>query len=126
MELLLSIGVNDAYAQPIIMKKLRPATKITVLCTKHKVQEVEDILFKHLSTIGVRKYVCERTVLDRSIEIVKTQYGECRFKIVTHNGETYAYPEYEDVKRIALEQDLSFNEVYRGFKLSFTPFITVE
>ncbi|OOB78410.1 MAG: hypothetical protein ATN33_04905 [Epulopiscium sp. Nele67-Bin001] len=98
------------------MKKLRAATKITVLCTKQKVKEVEDILFKHLSTIGIRKYVCERTVLDRRIETVTTSFGDCRFKIVTHRDMTYAYPEYEDVKRIALDHDLSFNEVYSKLK----------
>ncbi len=116
MEKLLEIGAKDAYFTPIYMKKNRPATMLTVLCDKEMVLTVEDVIFSNLSTIGIRKYMCERTTLERVYEKVETTLGVCTFKICKHNGKTYAYPEYEDVKKICEEKSLEFDTVFYQLK----------
>ncbi len=116
MEELFAKGANDAYFTPIYMKKNRPATKLTILCHKKDISEMEDVVFKHLSTIGIRRYPVERTVLVREMVTVDTKYGPCQFKMCKHNGVTYGYPEYEDVRRICKEKDLSFDGLYSELK----------
>ncbi|WP_010167732.1 nickel insertion protein [Candidatus Epulonipiscium viviparus] len=116
LEQLFELGINDAYFTSIQMKKNRPAIKLSVLCKLEKIEQVENFVFKHLSTIGIRKYKVDRTILKREIKKVKSSFGRCRVKVVTHQNETYVYPEYEDVKKISLKYDLSFNEVYNRIK----------
>ncbi|MFI3213053.1 MAG: nickel insertion protein, partial [Eubacteriales bacterium] len=107
----------DVYFTPIYMKKNRPATKLSVICKKTLLEMCEDIIFKNLSTIGVRKYSVERTILERKIIEKDTQYGTCQFKVCTYQGETYQYPEYEYVKKISMEKGISFGEAYHLMKM---------
>ncbi len=101
------------------MKKNRPAIKLSILCSRNKIIEVEDFIFKHLSTIGIRKHSVERTILTREVKTLNTNFGPCRVKIATHNDSQYFYPEYDDVKQISLEYDLSFHETYHQLKHEF-------
>ncbi len=116
MEELLSLGVNDVYFTPIYMKKNRPATMLSVLCTQEKITKAEDIIFTNLSTIGIRRYRCERTALNRREITLKTPYGTCRYKVCSHNGKEYFYPEYEDVKTLANQGKTSFDLLYSQLK----------
>lgn len=116
MEELLKKGANDVFFTSIYMKKNRPATLLTVLCQQGDILLMEDILFIHLTTIGIRRYPCHRTVLPRTIQTLDTSYGKITFKICTHKGKTVAYPEYEDVKALCLAQNLPFDQTYHQLK----------
>ncbi len=116
LEKLFSIGVLDAFFTPIYMKKNRPATKLTVLANDTQIVDVEDIIFSNLTTIGVRKYNVERTILQREIKVVDTTYGKCTIKKCMHNNKIYGYPEYQDVKNICDKLNLSFDVVYSQIK----------
>jgi len=114
MEKLFEKGANDVFFTPIFMKKSRPAQMLTVICEEKLINDMESIIFKHTTTIGIRKYKTERTVLKREIKEIKTIYGLVRFKICTHDGNEYYYPEYEDVKAICDKEGLSYTEVYKN------------
>lgn len=58
---------RDCFYSPIYMKKNRPAYKLSVLCDKDKLEDVEDIIFSNTSSIGIRKIEVERSVLERKI-----------------------------------------------------------
>ncbi len=116
MEKLLEIGAKDVYFTPIYMKKNRPATMLSVLCSKNKVEDLEDIIFSNLSTIGIRKYQCERTMLEREQKKLETSLGSCLFKVCKHKEKAYAYPEYESVKKICTEKNLDFDTVFYQLK----------
>ena len=116
MELLLENGALDVYFSPIIMKKHRPAHLISILCRQEQIEVFEDILFKHSTTIGIRCYAVKRKALERKIEVRSTPYGQCRFKICTHKGKEYSYPEYDDVKELCLANNYSFEELYNKLK----------
>ena len=114
MELLLESGAKDVWYTPAYMKKNRPAYVVSVLCDKDRIEEMEEIFFSATTTIGIRRYPVERTVLPREQRKVSTRYGEAQVKICRFKGKTRCYPEYEDVKRICREQSLNFMEVFHG------------
>jgi pyridinium-3,5-bisthiocarboxylic acid mononucleotide nickel chelatase len=111
---LLAAGAKDVYITPIIMKKSRPAVKLSVLCTRDTEDRVNEILFRETSTIGVRKYGVEKTMLGRKIETVATRYGDVRVKSAYFRGECVkSKPEYDDCIKIARDQGIPVNQVYR-------------
>ncbi|NMA36748.1 MAG: LarC family nickel insertion protein, partial [Papillibacter sp.] len=90
------------------MKKNRPAYMLTVLCRPEEADKFAELIFKHTSTLGVRKKACERYELSRRIEIVLTPYGEARIKRGKY--------EYEDLKRIADETGKSLLEIKKELR----------
>ena len=114
MEKLLEAGALDVYYTPIYMKKNRPAYCLTVLCKEEMIETLEMILFKETTTIGIRKCVMQRRVLQREAGVVDTSYGEVKVKTVTlPDGEVRNYPEYESVAKVSREKEVSFRKVYK-------------
>jgi len=70
-----------------------------------------EAIFKNTSTIGIRETLTNRYVLDRKISTVSTKYGEIRVKESSGYGVNRKKYEYDDLNRIAKEQDLSVAEV---------------
>ena len=110
MDRLFEGGALEVYTVPIGMKKSRPGTLIRVMCAEQDREKILGLLFRHTTTIGVREYVTRRYVLDRCVETVQTPYGEVRRKAVTGYGVSRAKYEYDDLSRIAREQNISLNE----------------
>lgn len=113
LEQLLSAGAKDAYLVPIIMKKGRPGVILSTLVERSKLDVALKILFRETSTLGVRLHPVERRKLLRSIKEVQTSLGVVRVKAVLNEQKEVLLPEYEECKRIALEQRLPLIEVYR-------------
>lgn len=116
MERLLAAGAADVWATPIFMKKNRPAYMMSVLCREEKLGELEAMVLMETTTIGVRKYPVNRTVMERSFKTVDTLYGPAQVKVCSFKGKTFFYPEYEDVRRLCLEHGLDFKSVYDEIK----------
>lgn len=116
IELLMKAGARDASAIPILMKKHRPAFLLQVICGEEKREEMEHIIFRETTSIGLRRYRESRSVLPRAFEKVETRFGPITCKVCTHHGERFYYPEYEEVARIAEKQGISFWEVYHQCK----------
>ncbi|SDF32831.1 hypothetical protein SAMN04244560_00593 [Thermoanaerobacter thermohydrosulfuricus] len=114
-EKLFENGALDVFLIPIIMKKQRPGTLITVICEKENADKLKEIIFKETSTFGIRYYEVLRHKLDRDFSIVETPYGKVRVKKGYLNGKLIkAYPEYEDVKAIAEKTGNSISDIYRN------------
>ena len=111
MDRLLEAGALDVYTIPIGMKKSRPGTLIRVMCREGDRERMTLLLFKYTSTIGVRETRVQRYVLDRTVETLQTPYGVIRRKISSGYGVHRAKYEYEDLSRVALEQNMSLNEL---------------
>jgi pyridinium-3,5-bisthiocarboxylic acid mononucleotide nickel chelatase len=116
MELLFQKGAKDVYYTPIFMKKNRPAYMIGVICSEAHIPVMENILFLHTTTIGIRKHEVIRTILPREISTITTPYGEACVKVCKYEDRTFYYPEYEDVKRLALSSGLDYLTVYENIK----------
>ena len=107
VERIMEAGARDAFFTPIYMKKNRPAYQLSVLCEEEQIQEMNEILFRETTTIGVRRYAVERDVLERRMEEVVTPYGAAEVKVCFLGNDKMRYPEYESVKRLAKEQGIA-------------------
>ncbi|MCR2822586.1 nickel pincer cofactor biosynthesis protein LarC [Lederbergia panacisoli] len=115
MEKLLNEGALDVYYTPIFMKKSRPGTLVTVLSPEHLDAKLTEILFKETTTLGVRKNTWSRSILDRKIINAETPFGPIKIKQAIKKGNVIReVPEYEDVKKAALEHGVTFQEVYNA------------
>lgn len=116
-EKLFKLGAKDVYLTPIIMKKGRPAQKLTVLAP-HKIQgEVEEILLRETTTFGVRKYEVEKVMLKRDFIKVNTKYGEVTVKRGILKGDVIKFKgEYDCCKELAKKNNVTLEEVYNEIK----------
>lgn len=111
-ELLLEQGALDVVFRPIFMKKSRPAYQLQAICKPEQADQIEESIFKETTTIGIRSYPAERTILERRVEKVETPYGEVRVKICRFQDEEYYYPEYEDLKKYCRASETPFRTAY--------------
>jgi uncharacterized protein (TIGR00299 family) protein len=119
MELLFENGARDVYYTPIYMKKNRPAYLLGVICTKSDIAVLEEIIFTHTTTIGIRKYETIRTILPREQKTVATPYGNALVKICHFHQKTYVYPEYESVKELCRKSGLDYMKIYQLIQTSY-------
>lgn len=119
MEELIDHGARDVHYIPVMMKKNRPAYLLNVLCDETNRKEIENIIFRETTTIGIRRTYMERTVLNRSFKTLHTSLGDAVFKIVEIEGEQRAYVEYESAKKISAEKNLPLVEVYSILERSY-------
>ncbi|MEL7649180.1 MAG: nickel pincer cofactor biosynthesis protein LarC [Sedimentibacter sp.] len=111
MEKLLENGASDVFFTPIYMKKSRPAHRLTVICKEDDIKKMESVIFNNTTTIGIRRYRTERTVLHREIIEITTKYGPVRVKVSSFEDKKFYKPEYEDIKNICSITGKSFKEV---------------
>ena len=113
MERLFEAGADDVFLQNIIMKKTRPAVKISILSAPDKREELERVLFTETSTLGARYQYVKKTVLERRAVTVDTQWGPVRMKEAYYQGEKLrTKPEYDDCAAIARKYGISIEKVY--------------
>ena len=113
MESLFDARALDVYFSSIIMKKNRPATKISVLAEKQEREVLSKILLRETTSFGVRFYEVGRLTLEREIQKLKTSYGVIKIKIGTLDGETVqAAPEFEDCRNAARKKKIPVKKVY--------------
>lgn len=117
-EVLFNSGALDVFTQAIGMKKSRPGILLTVICPPEKLTVCEDILFRETTTLGIRHFTQQRTILQRVIQPVETKYGQVRVKVASRasgdqNAIANVQPEYEDCAAIAREYNLSWREVHQ-------------
>jgi len=121
MERLFIAGALDVYYTPILMKKTRPGTLVSVLADPTLVETLSEILFRETSTLGVRIQAVSRRCLEREWRDIQTPYGSIRVKVGRLRGEMVtAAPEYEDCKRLALEQHVPIKTVYAAAHQAFS------
>ena len=110
VEELLRGGALDVWTSAVQMKKNRPGTIITVLCSEELRNAMLHLLFRHTSSIGVRETLHRRYILARESGDKETAYGSVRTKTVSGYGTTRSKAEYEDLATIARSSGLSLRE----------------
>lgn len=106
------LGAQDVFLTPILMKKGRLATKLTVLAETDKIDSLISAVFKETSSIGVRYFLVERRVLERKIKKVDILGEKVAIKISYQEGkEVNIQPEFSDCLRLAKKSDLSVKEI---------------
>lgn len=117
MERLFEDGALDVYWQPVYMKKNRPGTVVTVLCTTENREKIVNRILAETTTSGVKFYRAQRSVLERKLIEIDTCFGKIQAKeIIGIDGRARVVPEYEECKKIALENKLPIKDVYEQIK----------
>lgn len=114
MDQLFEQGADDVFITPIIMKKARPASKLSVLCSPANEDSITEILLTHTTSLGVRKHTVEKTLLKREYQKLQTKYGPVTVKTAIYNGKRLkSKPEYEDCIRLAKENNVPVHVIYQ-------------
>lgn len=114
IERLLDAGAHDVWLTPIQMKKTRPGTIITVLCSPGDATALKRILLEETSTFGLRTSTVMKKAIEREIVRVETPWGKVAVKVGRESNRiTNVSPEFADCARIAGEQGVPIKEVFR-------------
>ena len=112
LESLFAAGAQDVYLTPIIMKKSRPAVKISILCEAQRMPEIEEVLWLQTSTFGLRFHPVTKVMLRREFSEVVTKYGKISVKnAYWHGKRVRSKPEYEDCKKLAKAQGVTIRDI---------------
>ncbi len=113
-QLLYNAGALEVHYLPVYMKKSRPGYQMEVLCSEAAIPALEELIFEHTTTIGIRRCPEWRTALPREIRTVETELGAVQVKVVTlPSGSTRAYPEHDSVVALAMSADISYQDALR-------------
>lgn len=111
-ELLMDLGVLDAWFMPIQMKKNRPGVMLSVLVGRELVDEAAELIFKETSTLGIRRQPVRRYEAEREVVEVDTEFGKVPVKLKRMGGKVVQVaPEYEACRKIARETGVPLAEV---------------
>jgi pyridinium-3,5-bisthiocarboxylic acid mononucleotide nickel chelatase len=117
MERLLEAGALDVTLTPVLMKKNRPGTIMSVLSPPELTEQLASIFFAETSTLGLRIVQAERRVLARNTAEVETSYGKIRIKYT--DAGTFA-PEYDDCRKAAATKGVALRTVIAEANQAFT------
>jgi len=113
MARLFEAGALDVYFTPIMMKKNRPANKLSVIARSEDEQKLADLLLRETSTLGVRVHPVRRHEAGRRFVSVSTRYGEVQVKLKILDGQVVqASPEYDACAALARQHDVPVAQVY--------------
>ncbi len=121
MELLFAAGARDVCYIPCFMKKNRPAWMLWCLADEHLIPAMEEILFSHTETIGVRRYPVERSAMQRSATEISLPCGTVRAKRCAWGDTVRVYPEYESVKNLSAATGIDFGTLYNEARAAANP-----
>jgi hypothetical protein len=102
LEEALALGALDAFLTPVVMKKNRLATKLTLLADPDKIDTLVKAVFRETSSIGIRHFPVARRILERRTEKVRVFGEEVGIKISTLEGrDVNIQPEFSDCLKAA-------------------------
>jgi uncharacterized protein (TIGR00299 family) protein len=111
----LAQGALDVMLTPVLMKKGRPGTLLTVLCRAEDRAALEQLILRETSTLGLRIREDRRLCLERQHVAVQTEYGEIRVKVGLLHGEVLnVAPEFEDCRAAAMLHHVALKRVQQA------------
>lgn len=118
-QVLLDAGALDVFTTPAGMKKGRPGLVLACLCAPERADAMAGKMLLHTSTLGVRRHLCQRYTMERSVETLTTCWGTVRRKWARGYGTEKCKWEYEDLARIAEQQNLTIEQVSNRLNQQF-------
>ncbi|OQA05173.1 MAG: hypothetical protein BWY66_02666 [bacterium ADurb.Bin374] len=111
-ERLWEMGAFDVTMTPLIMKKGRPGTALGVMVPPSLAARAQDLLFRELPTLGIRRQTVSRAVLRREKRELQTSYGAIAAKKITDpDGTMHMVPEYESLRAIAIDTGTPLRDI---------------
>lgn len=116
----LAQGALDVMLTPVLMKKGRPGTLVTLLSTPENSEALQQLLLRETPTLGLRLRQDRRVCLSREHTSVNTAFGSIRIKLGSQAGEPRnAAPEFEDCKAAALQHNVPLKHVQQAAIAAF-------
>lgn len=110
---LLRAGALDVFLKPVVMKKSRPGTEITVLSSLKDEDDLRTRLFDLTRTLGVRRRLVTRVRLHRTREPVRTQWGTVVVKKSFREGKLFhVKPEFSDCEKLAQKHGVPPQQIW--------------
>jgi len=107
-----SLGALDVFLAPVMMKKSRFATKLTILAEIDKIDSLISAIFKETTSIGVRYFPVERRVLARKIKKIRVLGEDVAIKISSLEGEEVnIQPEYSACLKLAKKSGVPVKKI---------------
>ena len=120
-------GALDVWLTPIVMKRGRAATMLSLLADPAHASAIAERLMAETGTLGVRMLPCDRRVAERDITEVPTSLGTARFKVATlPTGERMLAVENDDAARIAADRGLAIDVAARMLEAEASAAIGVQ
>jgi len=114
-EQLFAAGARDVWLTPVLMKKGRPGTLLSVIGDVAARDTLAAIVLRETSALGVRFRAVQRIVASREQIEVDTEYGRVAVKIGrAPDGTVNVAPEYESCRAAAREHSVALKLVYRA------------
>ena len=114
-QLLLSPAL-DVFTTPIMMKKQRPGTMLTILCKEGDMDNLRDLIFRHTTSLGIRYHRCNRYILNRSTGDIDWEGNRIVFKTSSGFGVKRHKYEYDSLATIAKQNDMSLLDLKRQLR----------
>jgi len=111
-EKLLANGALDVICRHVTMKKGRCGIEISVICHSDQINQMEHILFSESTTLGIRRCMCQRSILPREIKSVETPFGPIRIKVGFLGGNAVTQSvEFSDCQQAAQRHNVTVKQV---------------
>lgn len=109
---LMKAGAVDACLVPLLMKKGRPGHQLQVMATLEAAEAVEQKIFELLPTIGVRRSIVERSVLEREKVMIDSDFGQLAGKTVHQkDGSSRTTVEFDELVKTAQQQNTTPRQI---------------
>jgi uncharacterized protein (TIGR00299 family) protein len=116
----LEMGAADAALTPIVMKKNRLATKLTILTAVDKMEDLIRAVFSETTSIGIRYFPVGRRVLGRRMEKVTVLDQEIAVKVATlAEKDVNVQPEFSDCLKAAEKTGAPLKDIIDLAKSAF-------
>lgn len=110
---LFKAGAADVFLSNIIMKKGRPGIILNIICECGYEDKIKEIIFTETTSVGIRTYPFRKDTLVRKFDSINTPFGNITVKRSFYKDkEVSCKPEYEECRKIALNNGLPVKEVY--------------
>jgi uncharacterized protein (TIGR00299 family) protein len=114
MERLFAAGALDVTITPCVMKKSRPGSVVSALCSYEKLEAIRDAMFRNSGAIGFREIPVRRISLKRETGKTGGEFGGARTKKVYYGGKLLRSKiEYEDRAALARTRGIGLTEAER-------------
>ncbi len=117
VERLWTLNPLDVWITPIQMKKHRPGVTLSILCGESERENLESCLFSETSTLGVRRWTVDRSVLQRETCLLETPWGVLDAKrAFLPDGTQRIAPEFDSLRRLAAEQGIAVRTILESLE----------
>jgi uncharacterized protein (TIGR00299 family) protein len=112
-DVLFAAGALDVTLGPLLMKKGRAGTLLSVVAKARDEETLAELLLRETTTLGVRVHSVRRHEADRSFETVGTRFGPVTVKLKLLHGQVVgAMPEFQSVRERALAAGAPLAQVH--------------